>query len=107
MISKIGIFKIELVSALKHNWGLVGNEDVNHRVEIVEKTEEVKGHFAPALVHGEVETISIHDGRGIVQAGLRHSAWAFRITPNVVYQLYSGYSLYRAGIQTSGIYYSL
>ena len=66
---------------------LVGDEDVDHRVQVVEEGQEVEGHLAPTLVHGEVERIAVHDRRRIVQARLRHSAWAFRVAPHVISKL--------------------
>ena len=56
---------------LWQNQTLVGNKNVDHRVQVVEKRQKVKCHLAPALIHGVVEFIAIHDRCWIVQTGLK------------------------------------
>jgi len=45
----------------------VGDENVDHAVQMVEKGEDIKTKFAPPLLHGSVQLACIHDGSWIVE----------------------------------------
>ena len=48
----------------------VGNENVDHWIQVIEKRQKVKRHLAPALVHGVVELVTVHNRCRIVETGL-------------------------------------
>ena len=49
---------------------LVSDQNVDHRVQVVEKRQEVEGHLGPSFVHCKIERVAIHDCRRIVEPRL-------------------------------------
>lgn len=51
---------------------LVSDQDVDHRVQVVKKRQEVEGHLGPSFVHCKVEWVAIHDCCWIVKPRLKN-----------------------------------
>lgn len=72
---------------------LVSDQDVDHRVKVVEERQEVESHLGPALVHRVVQRVSIHDRGGIVKTGLKDGEEKTEMVSTLVIPL--GRLLYR------------